>query len=165
MQSVCVCVCFFYRTEQVECSSLFFPFLPLLFGDQKSLHFGCNLKIALHICFWICPPKMQATFFPFWMRSFKQRLVPETGCCFLEHTNYRGSTSICNNNTQVNKVVKKTKTRCDCGVLHMLYLDILSSGYTNYLCNVSPVTYSAKTNICLSSTGANCVKNLRINEQ
>lgn len=63
--AVSVCVFFFYRTEPVECSSLFFPFLPLLFGDQKSLHFGCNLKIALPICFWICPPKMQATFFPF----------------------------------------------------------------------------------------------------
>ena len=33
--AVSVCV-FFYRTEQFKCSSLFFPFLPLLFRDQKS---------------------------------------------------------------------------------------------------------------------------------
>jgi len=103
---VCVCV-FFIEQCKSNAQVCFFLFYHYSLETRKVAgHFGCDLKIALHISFWICPPKMIATFLLFWMRSLKQRLVSETRCCFLEHTNYRGSTTICNNNTHVNKVVK-----------------------------------------------------------
>ena len=60
--AVSVCVCLFLSNRAIPMLKFVFSFF---YHDQKSLHFGCNLKIALHICFWIRPPKMQATFFLF----------------------------------------------------------------------------------------------------
>ena len=61
--AVSVCV-FFYRTDQVECSSLFFPFLPPLYGDQKSRHFGSDLKSRSTFVFGYTLTRCKLLFFP-----------------------------------------------------------------------------------------------------